>query len=598
MTFGAMAAWQAWLLLGAAAAAAAALFLIKLRPPRMIVPSLLLWRKVLDESRELTLWERIRRAVSLVVTIVIALAIAFAMTRPGPSGGATATTGRVLIVVDSSWSMQAHTRTGETRWQRAIAEGRRLTAAASGGEVALATTADGLVEGPTTDGALIETALDRLAPGGGETSAWPELAGAGAVHFLTDGAVNRSLPASVIVHSVFEPAANVAVTALDVRPSLAAANAGDAYVEIANFAAAAQTVRVTLTRGETGIFNREMSLGRRRSCGRSSRSCAAATRRCAPACRPRQRARGGRRGGRVDRQRETARGHRRRPAHRVAAGRVRARPRRSRDLFDPTPATTCAGQEDVTIFVGWAPAEPRSGRRCCSRRRSTPPGSGASARRTRSSRARAGSPPAAIRWCSASIRSRCRSIGRGATAPPSLTPVALSERGTPLVYVSETPAHRFAVVTFGADESNLAGAPGFPVLIGNALDWLTHPSSGSAQAGPAHRPRLVTFEEGVARVTGPDGADVRLARVDRASVGMLRQPGFYAVEGGGARSTIAINAGDQLLSNLTRAPSGRSGTAQVVEAGASGRAWWIYFAVAAFALALAEWWTWQRRITV
>ena len=28
---------------------------------------------------------------------------------------------------------------------------------------------------------------------------------------------------------------------------------------------------------------------------------------------------------------------------------------------------------------------------------------------------------------------------------------------------------------------------------------------------------------------------------------MLRQPGFYAVEGGGARSTIAINAGDQLL---------------------------------------------------
>ena len=60
-----MAAWQGWLLLAAAAALAARLFLIKLRPPRLLVPSLLLWRRVLDESREQTLWERIRRAVSL-----------------------------------------------------------------------------------------------------------------------------------------------------------------------------------------------------------------------------------------------------------------------------------------------------------------------------------------------------------------------------------------------------------------------------------------------------------------------------------------------------------------------------------------------------
>ncbi len=596
MTFGAMAAWQAWLLLGAAAAAAAALFLIKLRPPRMIVPSLLLWRKVLDESRELTLWERIRRAVSLVVTIVIALAIAFAMTRPGPSGGATATTGRVLIVVDSSWSMQAHTRTGETRWQRAIAEGRRLTAAASGGEVALATTADGLVEGPTTDGALIETALDRLAPGGGEASAWPELAGAGAVHFLTDGAVNRSLPASVIVHSVFEPAANVAVTALDVRPSLAAANAGDAYVEIANFAAAAQTVRVTLTRGETGIFNREMSLGP----SEVLRQVVPLVRGGDPALRARVQASDN--ALEVDDE-AVAWIDSARPLAVTVVGRrtewlqaafardpgVRA------TYFDPT--NYLPGQEDVTIFVGWAPADvpkrpallfaPPLDTAWLGQRAEDAVESGP---RWHSS----GSHPVVL-----GVDPFTLSIDRARRySAPSLTPVALSERGTPLVYVSETPAHRFAVVTFGADESNLAGAPGFPVLIGNALDWLTHPSSGSAQAGPAHRPRLVTFEEGVARVTGPDGADVRLARVDRASVGMLRQPGFYAVEGGGARSTIAINAGDQLLSNLTRAPSGRSGTAQVVEAGASGRAWWIYFAVAAFALALAEWWTWQRRITV
>ena len=53
MTFAAMAAWQGWLLLVGAVAFAAWLFLLKLRPPRVLVSSLLLWRRVLDESRDL-----------------------------------------------------------------------------------------------------------------------------------------------------------------------------------------------------------------------------------------------------------------------------------------------------------------------------------------------------------------------------------------------------------------------------------------------------------------------------------------------------------------------------------------------------------------
>jgi len=119
MMFGAVEAWQGWLLLVAAAAFAAWLFLIKLRPPRMLVSSLLLWRRVLDESRELTLWERIRRAVSLALTVAIALALALAVTRPAPAHSASsASRGRLLIVMDSSWSMLARTRGGETRWDR------------------------------------------------------------------------------------------------------------------------------------------------------------------------------------------------------------------------------------------------------------------------------------------------------------------------------------------------------------------------------------------------------------------------------------------------------------------------------------------------
>src|SRR3954452_20015476 len=115
MTFTGMAAWQAALLLLAAGGGAAALFLLKVRPPRVRVPSLLFWTKVLSEKREQTFWERIRRAVSLAVTIAIAAALALAFTRPTPRPTAVAARGtgssiRMLVAIDSSWSMLARTR--------------------------------------------------------------------------------------------------------------------------------------------------------------------------------------------------------------------------------------------------------------------------------------------------------------------------------------------------------------------------------------------------------------------------------------------------------------------------------------------------------
>ena len=68
------------------------------------------------------------------------------------------------------------------------------------------------------------------------------------MHFITDGAVARTIDAAVIVHTVFNRP-NVAVTAFEVRPSLTPGIAGDAYLEVANYAASAQTVRVRVTRG-------------------------------------------------------------------------------------------------------------------------------------------------------------------------------------------------------------------------------------------------------------------------------------------------------------------------------------------------------------
>ena len=262
MTFAAMAAWQAWALLAGAAALATAMFFIRLRPPRILVPSLSLWQRVLDASPDVTRWERIRRAVSLLVTVAIAVMLAMAIAKPSRTAGAgSGSRGRVLVVIDSSWSMLARTRGGDTRWDRALAEARRV--AASSDQVAIATTADGVVEGPTDDPVLIESALGRLTPSGSDasssSSSWPSASGMDSVHFITDGAAARSLDPSIVVHSVFEPVANVAITAFDVRPSLGPDRKGpgsqiaEAYLEVANFASVAQQVHIVLVRGDATI---------------------------------------------------------------------------------------------------------------------------------------------------------------------------------------------------------------------------------------------------------------------------------------------------------------------------------------------------------
>lgn len=595
-----MAAWQAGLLLAAAGALAAWLFRLKVRPPRVILPSLLLWRRVLDEAHELTLWERVRRAASLAASVAIALALAFAITRPSrATRGVALPRGRTLIVIDVSPSMLARTNNGETRWARAVAEARRI-AAASAGEMLLATTADGVIEGPTADVGLLETALDRIAPIGGEASWWPTSSTADSVHFITDGSMTRPIdsglrtrdsgigaqdsPPRVIVHSVFEPAGNVAITAFDVRPALGSDHAGEAYLEIANYATTAQTVHLTVERGRSQVLDQQIDM-----------RAGEALRQILPLPRG---------GDAILRARIEA------PADALAiddeavAWIDHARPllvtvvgQHTSWLAgllarDPDVHATFVGSsspvrptaEDVVIFDRCTPKDPPQ----------RPSLWFAPPLETRSDELRptwnaAGSHPV-IRGVDPFTLSidKARAYKR-----PKLSVVAQSARGTPLVYAGEADNQRAVIVTFGPTESNLASAPAFPVLIGNALDWLGRVSS----AGP-HRLGPMTFDEAIVNVTDPRGATVPLTRFNHVAVGLLRSPGLYVADGIAARTAIAVNAGDAQVSNLLQTRLTKEDQARPVAVGAWQRPWWVYSVAVAFALALAEWWTWQRRITV
>jgi hypothetical protein len=598
MSFGAMSAWQAWLLLAGACGIAVWLFLLKVRPPRILVPSLLLWRRVLDDTRELTLWERIRRAVSLVVTALVAVAIALAIVRPSRvTAVSSASRGRLLIVIDSSWSMMTKTSHGETRWERALAEARRLAVAASGDEVVLATTADGLVEGPTSDLALIDAGLDRIEPAGGETSAWPRIAGTQVAHFITDGVVARALSRDVVIDSVFEPAPNVAITAFSVRPSLERERAADSYLEIANFAPVAQKVRLTIVRGQATVLDRSLDIG----AGEALRQAVPLPSGADPLIRARVSAPENA----LPVDDEAFAWITRAQVLNVTVVGQQTSWLRTLLERDPSVRATfvapaafqsgtggAAGTPDVVVFDRWAPEQP-------------PP-----------TPALLFAPPSDTVWLQEGDQIRAdevRPAWRRDAAHPvllgvdlltltvekthgysssTLRPVAQSEKGTPLVSVDQAPGRRVVVVGFAPSESNLGSAPGFPVLVGNALEWLARPEFLGS-----HKPGEIMLDGSIARLTGPDNKPVPLERVNDAAIAVLRAPGVYVADGAGARTRIAVNVGDPYVSNVQRTTLPPS-AARAVTAGASSRAWWSYFALLAFTLVLFEWFTWQRRITV
>lgn len=586
-----MAAWQAWLLIGGAAAAAAYLFFVKVRPPRIDVPSLLLWRRVLDHTRELTWWERVRKAVSLVATVFVALALATALTRPARSAaqapGTSSAAGRVLIVIDSSWSMAARTSKGGTRWARARADAHAIAAAASGGEVALATTADGLVEAPTTDLALIDTAIDALDPAGGDTGAFPRVAGASAVHFITDGAVARQLDPSVIVHSVFDAAPNVGVTALELRAPMVAGSAGEAYVEVANYAASAQSVRLLLTRGTATILDSSADM----AAGEVARRSLPLDIEGDPQLRARVSAKDNLMA--EDDEADAWIGG----AAPILVAIVSDQPGALRALLQQSPNLRTAvvspaqyqpGREDVAVFDRWLPASAPSRPALCV----APPAAawlgqpGTEERQPRWSGASDHPVLAGVDPMTIDIRRARAYDGDG------LVVIARSEKGTPLVEVGDRQDRRVAVLNFGAADSNLAFAPAFPVLMSNAIEWLARPISEATR-----RPGPIVLSAGTTRVTSPANKNVPLVRLGSTVVAKLTQPGFYTVEAGGARSTVGVNIGSPEVSNLQRT-SLTGLDAGTLAAGAGGSAWWLFAVVAAFVLVSVEWWTWQRRITV
>src|SRR5688572_24139217 len=125
MTFLAMTPFQAAMLAAATAGAVIALYFLKVRRRKVLVSSAILWRRILEERFAQSLWQRLRLLVSILLVLTISLLIALSIARPQIEW-LTGRPRRIVIVLDTSPSMNTRTADGKTRWIHATSEARDL----------------------------------------------------------------------------------------------------------------------------------------------------------------------------------------------------------------------------------------------------------------------------------------------------------------------------------------------------------------------------------------------------------------------------------------------------------------------------------------
>jgi hypothetical protein len=406
--------------------------------------------------------------------------------------------------------------------------------------------------------------------------------------------------AKVTVQSVFEPASNLAITAFEAHASGDPEAQAEAYLELANSREAPQKARLVVTRGTATMADVSIDLG-----------AGEAVRQMVPLgkqgdSRVLARLSGPNNALAIDDEAVAWVSG----AQQLAVTIVSEAPGYIQVLFDRLPgmkatfiapaeyAKPRSGAEDVVVFDHWAPAEaPTKPAMFIAPPDPRPaaPWMGAEwMGKTRSERT--------PQWATSlahpvleGVDPTTVAIERARTVESDMwTPIAKSATGTPLVSVAETPEYRRVLLGFGSaePESNVALQPAFPVLMVNALEWLARPSLGTQV-----RPGVVPLNAVVAHLTSPDGKTVDVTTFGDTRLARIVTPGLYLAEGGGMRSALAVNVGDPQVSNVSRT-SLSAATLAATAAEQTNDPWWPVLIAIAFVLALVEWWTWQRRITV
>ena len=248
MSFLSLSPAMAGLLLAATTASVIVLYWLKPPPKRVVVPSSLLWSRLLREKKKKTFLDRLRWWISLMIAIAIGLSVATALGRPEIGSGDNEIRD-ITVVIDNSATMATRSSDGYTRWQHAVAKARELLGRGSGsGKFLVVDTAGQAPPIEASDRGSALDILDGLSVSLGGESQFPMLPPSdGELYFISDGVmVDEIMPEATVV-SVFEEAANVGITAFEIRSVPASPLEYQAFLEVTNASLQPKDVSIQLS---------------------------------------------------------------------------------------------------------------------------------------------------------------------------------------------------------------------------------------------------------------------------------------------------------------------------------------------------------------
>lgn len=242
------------------------LYILKTRLRRRPVATLLFWDQIFEEKRQRSLWQNLRRWLSLLLQLIFVALVAFALADPLWKWQADSSQ-EFILVVDNSASMQAvEPESGKTRFQLAIDRAASLARGLRQGDkmaIVTAGTSVRVVAGMSDFAPAIEDALRTIEPTDGPTRVGEAIEAARRladdddrrrIIVLSDRATNETESIESASDISWEPIgtsrANVAITTFQVRRSTVDSIGYALLIEVQNFSDEPAVTRMKLTLGD------------------------------------------------------------------------------------------------------------------------------------------------------------------------------------------------------------------------------------------------------------------------------------------------------------------------------------------------------------
>ena len=600
-------------LLGATVATVVFLYWLKPPPQRVVVPSTLLWDRLLKEKKRNTLLDRLRWWLSLMLALIIGLSVASGMGRPELSSPGRDVR-NITVVIDNSATMATRTADGFTRWEHAVAHaGRVLGQGSASGQFLILDTSGQAPPGEPGDRRSALEVLAELTVSLGDEPQFPDLPeGESEIFFISDGVLVDDAPPEATLISVFEPAHNVGITAFQVEALPSEPTRFQAFVQVKNASDVGKQTTLRLSGSNEGGIRDTLTLGPGETRGRSIdlgsfergpvRAVVTADSDAFPADDYAY--------GFLPIRTETrvllvTRGN-------VYLENVLAdEPRLSLAVVNPAQYDPQVSA-DVYIFDRFAPPEAPGGPTLVF----LPPDVEWLTQTLAVVEAPevSGWNPAhpvlrfvALEDLRIDRAARIAMPEEGDAGPTSVVgetgraPAAEVVVGSPLlplVLVSERP-ERIVRVSFALEDSNFPLHPGFPIFLTNTLGWLM-----DEQVALARAPGQIEVPLAMAAVTDLEGSDVATWPLANRTVFMADQPGLYTVAQADRRLRVAVNLASTARTSVNDSRFTSDEIASAVstvladtEAGPNEELWMAFLLLALF-LVVVEWVTYHRRLTV